>query len=265
MANQTEQRQRLYREKEREAIALATQGRWEEAVRVNRLLLDLFPNDVNALNRLGKALMELGRYPEAREAFQRALQVSPSNSIARKNLERLSQLEARGGGGRPRDHVAPPHLFIEESGKTCVTSLEQVASPEVLAQVAAGDTVHLQPQQGRVVVTTTTGQYLGLLEPKLARRLTRLMEGGNRYMAAVASVDPGRLDIVIREVYQHPSLVGVASFPSRIEDYSYFLPLEEDLEPEDLESEALSPDLVEGEEEGEEAAPVEEEEDEEEM
>jgi hypothetical protein len=42
------------------AIAHATRGEWEEAVVANRSLLELGP-DIDANNRLGKALAELGR------------------------------------------------------------------------------------------------------------------------------------------------------------------------------------------------------------
>ena len=42
------------------AIMLATQSRWEEAVQANLDVLRVFPNDVDALNRLGKASLELG-------------------------------------------------------------------------------------------------------------------------------------------------------------------------------------------------------------
>jgi Flp pilus assembly protein TadD len=42
------------------AIAQATRGEWEAAVATNEELIELGP-DVDAYNRLGKALAELGR------------------------------------------------------------------------------------------------------------------------------------------------------------------------------------------------------------
>ncbi len=62
----------------KEAIALATQGRWQEAMEINNEIIQACPEDVNAYNRLGKALIELGRYEEARDAFGRALEIAPS-------------------------------------------------------------------------------------------------------------------------------------------------------------------------------------------
>src|SRR5918999_955278 len=89
---QSEDRLRLKRLRSDKAIQLATQNRWEEAAELNRQILELFPNDVDTFNRLGKALLELGRYGEAREAYEQASQLAPSSTIAQKNLQRLAKL-----------------------------------------------------------------------------------------------------------------------------------------------------------------------------
>ena len=59
----------------REAIDLAMRGRWEEAVVANKDIIEIFPTDVSAYNRVGKALAELGRYTEAKEAYTKALEI----------------------------------------------------------------------------------------------------------------------------------------------------------------------------------------------
>jgi hypothetical protein len=61
-------------------------------------------------------------------------------------------------------------------------------------------------------VVTPDGDYVGQLEPKLGLRLLRLMNGGNRYVVALASLSEQR--VVVREVYQHPSQQGRPSFPA---------------------------------------------------
>jgi len=248
------QLERLRREKEREAIALATQGRWREAVEVNRAILALFPQDVHALNRLGRALAELGRYSEARSAFQRALEVDPSNSIARKNLDRLRGLEDRPQETPTGDRVASVQVFIEERGKTCRTRLQAPAPPEERVDLNPGEEVELQVQGDQVAVYSTRRRYLGRLEPRLARRLIRLMQGGNRYTAAIAAADQKGVEVIIREVFQHPSLMGVVSFPSPVEEYAYLVGMEN--------TEAEEPEEALGEEPALEEAPEEEEEEE---
>src|SRR5579859_5475385 len=87
---QPEERARIQRQLTDQAIKLALESRWEEAVAVNRQLLGAFPRDLSTLNRLGKALSEIGQYSEARQMYTEALEIDSTNSIARKNLERLA-------------------------------------------------------------------------------------------------------------------------------------------------------------------------------
>jgi tetratricopeptide (TPR) repeat protein len=190
------------------------QSRWSDAVATNRSILNEFPRDLEAYNRLGKALAELGRNREARLAFRRALEVSPHNAIAKKNLSRLSQL----GDDTPRSTVkssTPPHAFIEESGKAGVTSLMNLALPKMLLKMAPGHPIQLDMDGGGLKVADLTGEYLGQVEPKLASRIIRLIKGGNRYEATVTSVSEEELHVIIREVYQHPSQSGTVSFQLR--------------------------------------------------
>ena len=84
---------RLKRDLSRDAISLALQGEWERAAEVNRAILELFEGDVEAMNRLGKALMELGQYEEARQILDKVVIIAPYNNIAKKNLARLTSLE----------------------------------------------------------------------------------------------------------------------------------------------------------------------------
>ncbi|MFQ5860502.1 MAG: tetratricopeptide repeat protein [Dehalococcoidia bacterium] len=211
---QTDEKLKLRRNKSREAVQLALAGRWEEAVRVNGEILEHFPEDVEALNRLGKAFIELGRYDEAQEAFQRALRYSPHNAIAKKNLSRLTELRANGTLTPTSAPKVAPTLFIEESGKSGTTQLINPAPPHILAKMAAGDAVTLKVVDHSLLVENQEGEYLGQVEPRLGRRLTRLIRGGNCYEAAITSVNRNQIALILREVYRHPSLAGIAPFPS---------------------------------------------------
>ncbi len=92
MVHQAEDRATVRRQQGQAAIQLALRGRWEDAANLNKSIIDAFPTDVDSHNRLGRAMTELGRYGKAREAYQKALEIDPLNSIASKNLSRLSTL-----------------------------------------------------------------------------------------------------------------------------------------------------------------------------
>ena len=83
---------RLIRQSSKRAVALAMVGRWREAVETNKSIIENFPSDVDAYNRLGRAYMELGEYLKARQSYGRAKELDPYNAIAEKNLGRLSHL-----------------------------------------------------------------------------------------------------------------------------------------------------------------------------
>jgi len=206
-------RTRIRRQRAEQAIQLAMQGQWEEAAKVNRVIIDVFPNDVDAYNRLGKACTELGRYADARDAYGKALGLDPHNSIAQKNLARLASL---GEVAAPRPEAGTklsPHLFISETGKTGVTPLVRPAA-KVAARLTAGDEVFLRRENSALMVENAQGEYLGEVEPKLSMRLIKLIDGGNRYAAAIATLARDNVRIIIKETYQDPSQAGKLSFPA---------------------------------------------------
>jgi tetratricopeptide (TPR) repeat protein len=197
------------------AIQQAGTSQWEEAVLTNKNILQLFPTEPDAYNRLGKAYSELGQYTEARDAYSQTLIYSPKNTIARKNLDRLallqeSSVEIHLGSGR-----IDPQLFIEETGKTGATDLLTRATASTLARVAVGDKVQLHQIGHSIFARNSANEDIGQIEPRLANRLINFMEGGNRYAAAILAMEHGQVRLIIREEYQHPSMFGKVSFPSQ--------------------------------------------------
>ena len=128
MQNQTDDRIRLRRVLPEKAIQLAMQNRWSEAADVNRKIIELYPNDADAYNRLGKALLEMGRYRDALTTYKKAVELDPNNIIAKKNVDRLVHLAAQEPAApKPIRETKPangeperinPNIFIEETGKT---------------------------------------------------------------------------------------------------------------------------------------------------
>lgn len=214
MVFQAEDRARAKRQQANLAIQLALQGRWPEALQLNRAIIDSFPTDVDAFNRLGKAFTELGRYADAREAYMKALEIDSLNSIARKNLSRLATL---GEEAPPKaaSQKLSPQMFIEETGKTGITTLMR-PNMGVAARMTAGDQVVLQRNNGSLAIQTTGGEHVGEVEPKLGHRLMKLMDGGNEYVAAISALDQAQVRVFIREKFQHASQTGKLSFPPTV-------------------------------------------------
>jgi len=214
---QLSEKAKLRRQRTNEAIALAMQSQWDEAIAVNKSIIEIFPDDADAYNRLGKALTQLGRYAEARDAYSHALEIEPNNGIAKKNIDRLAHL--REAEAEPRNgRQVSSHLFIEETGKADVADLYRVAPRKVLVKIAAGDPVHLEAKGQSLTVESVDGEYIGEVEPRLGLRLIKLVQGGNRYTAAIVGVGEKGGKVMIKEVFQHPSQAGRPSFPARAAD-----------------------------------------------
>jgi tetratricopeptide (TPR) repeat protein len=206
-----EEEVRLTRQGAEQAIELAIESKWEEAATLNRSILETQPDDVDTWNRLGKSLLELGRYREAHDAYARSLALDPVNQIAKRNLERLEGLQ---DAAPRREGVAKvaQDLFIEEVGRSGTTVLRN-APRELLAALTAGDEVYLRAEEDVLQIANAGGDVLGSVEPKLGLRLLRLIHGGNQYAAAVKSLSDSDVEVIIKETYRDPSQTRL-SFPA---------------------------------------------------
>ncbi|MFN8630830.1 MAG: hypothetical protein U0838_11080 [Chloroflexota bacterium] len=243
---------RLKRQLAEQAIKQATDAHWSDAAETNRRLLELGP-DSEAENRLAKALWELGELGTAREHYVKALQLDPTNRIAERNIERLKVLLVEAGEktvpAKPGSK-APVSIFVEETGKTGFAHLTNLARPAELAQVNPGDAVELTPEGNRLIAISN-GIRIGVVEPRVAARLLKLMADGNKYLAGVTSLGDKDVRLIIREVYQDPRNYGKVSFPTAAkssdlrpytkgtllrEDEELEEDLEDDIEDEEIEN-----------------------------
>ncbi len=197
-----------------DAVQLAIAGKWEDAVKLNKFIVDNFGADEETQNRLGKALSELGRLKDAKAAYEAALKLNPMNSIAKRNAARINALLHQKEGLKVGGTRVDLNLFVEEMGKTVITTVEGAPS-DICSRVAAGDVAELKIEGDGISAETTRGVRLGLLEAKLARRLIKFMNGGTRYQAGLTSCEGATVKLIVRETYQDPRFAGKPSFPMK--------------------------------------------------
>ena len=198
-----------------EAINAARSAEWTDAVESNQKILEMGP-DVAAQNRLAKALWEQGELAQAREHYQSALALDPTNRIAERNIGRLRFLMAEAGSKTVAAGVgikASVGIFVEETGKTGFAHLIELANTTDLGRVNPGDLVELTPTVHRLAAKAN-GSRIGSVEPRVAARLLTLMADGNKYAAGVTSLGDKDVRIIIRETYQDPANYGKVSFPT---------------------------------------------------
>jgi hypothetical protein len=206
---------RMKRQLAEQAIASAAAGKWSEAADINRRLLEMGA-EAESENRLAKALWELGELGSAREHYQAALALDPTNRIAERNIDRLRTLLVAAGEktvAAQEGSKAPVRIFVEETGKTGFAHLIELPEAKKLAQVNPGDSVELTPEDNRLIAFSN-GMRIGVVEPRVAARLLKLIAEGNKYLAGVTSLGAQDVRIIIREIYQDPRNYGKVSFPT---------------------------------------------------
>src|SRR5436305_5628168 len=87
---------RLKRQLTEQAIAAATDADWEQAAELNKRILDM-GGDSEAENRLAKSYWEMGELATAREHYQAALALDPTNRIAERTISPLRMPLAQAG------------------------------------------------------------------------------------------------------------------------------------------------------------------------
>jgi len=187
------------------AVNAAKGGDWQKASFINEEILGLNPNDIGALNRLGLSYMQLDKSAKAKQCFKKVLELDSSNSIAKKNLEKIKNKLCTTPNFSQEN-------FIEEPGKTKIVELHRLAGKEILNRLNPGQTCELKIKN-RYISVETDSKYIGTLPEDLSFRLTKLINRKNRYECFVHSSSTKSCSIYIKEVKRSAKNVNIHSFP----------------------------------------------------
>lgn len=202
-----------------QAIQTALVGDWNLAISLNQELLKTNPNDIEALNRLAFALSVLGRVKEAKSIYQKVLSLDTLNPIALRGLKRLygtSQVKH----ANSNNNICQPtlkqlsNLFLEETGKTKVIELINIAEPKIIAILRTGEFVNLCIKRLKIFVLRKENQYIGMLPDNIGKRLIKLLKGGNCYEAYIKAVENNHVTIFIKETKRSQRFKNQPSFIS---------------------------------------------------
>lgn len=206
-----------------QAITYALEGSWSKAITINKEILSDNPNDIDALNRLARALAEVGNIDKARKTAKKVLKLDPFNSIAIKATDKWKGLKK---GETIVSGATKGGMFLEEPGKTKMISLLHLGDTKLLSTLDAGDIVSLKTHSHKICVNTQNGKYIGKLPDDLSAHLKKLIKYGNEYEALIKSVDKKGVKIFIRETKRAEKLTDIPSFSSEKIEYISFTPPE---------------------------------------
>lgn len=190
------------------AIAAAKSGDWQKAVELNQEILTTAPQDVSALNRLGMALLQTGEPKQAKEAFSQVLAIDKTNSIAKKQLDRIKS------NNTPPTPAFNKTYFIEEPGKTKIAELHRLSGKQVLDMLSVGMNCVLKLKNRYISVETENGTYIGALPEDISFRLTKLIQTGNTYHCSIHSCSNNQCSVYLKELIRSEKNKDIHSFPT---------------------------------------------------
>lgn len=195
-----------------QAIDAALNSEWEEALKINKKIIKLDPQNIDALNRQAKAYLELGKGNLAKKYYSEVLKIDPYNPIALKNLKIMKSFKPN-GQALPNNHAKlSPSLFLQEPGKTKMVNLLKVAEPQKLSQAYCGMPVQMAVKNRKITVIDLNGNYLGVLPDDVSHHLLRLFKGGNKYELFIKSIRVNSLQVIIKETFRSKKFKNQPSF-----------------------------------------------------
>lgn len=223
-----------------QAISAALAADWQEAIKLNQQIIDVEPENVDALNRLARASFELGDISASKKHYEKALKLDPYNQIAVKFLKRIEAFLKKGfkKGNypiTPSKMMINNDLFIEEPGRTKNITLLKVAEPQKLSLLSSGELVKLITKNRGVSVTDQDGEYLGVLPDDISHQLVRLIKGGNKYQAIIKTIKTNGLSILVREVFRSARFKNQPSFLDNLNNTITTYSSDHIIVPEDME------------------------------
>ncbi len=175
------------------AISEALIGNWKEAIKINKQILSNYPDDVEAVNRLSKAMFETGDLKKAQKYARAALRLDPLNTIAKKSLEKYSQAT-----GEVQSIKSAYTCFLEEPGKTKTVELINLGKKDVILSLSPGSPITLKCGQYKVSVLSGDGKHIGKLPDDTAAKLIKLTRAKISLIACIKSATEDKVKIFIR-------------------------------------------------------------------
>lgn len=205
-----------------QAIEAALNSKWDDALRLNKVIIKDDPQNIDALNRLARANFEIGKLNNAQKYYSLALKFDPYNPIAIKNLKIIKAFKKNGVTSPKANNLSNGYnghasqilssLFLQEPGKTKIVSLMKVAEPQKISRTYCGMEVDMTVKNRKLCIQDKEGTYLGVIPDDLSFQLLKLMKGGNKYDVYIKAIKFNGLTVLIREIFRSKKFRNQPSF-----------------------------------------------------
>ena len=91
----------------RHAISAALARNWKQAISANTALIQKDKTNIDALNRLGFAYLQTGKFTASKKIYELVLKLDPYNQIALKNRKKLANLKQKDVSKEQKESISP--------------------------------------------------------------------------------------------------------------------------------------------------------------
>ena len=192
------------------AIREASNNNWEKAKKLNLAVLNITKNNIETLNRLGISYMKLLDKKNATKCFQYVLKISPNNTIAQKNINKLQlNLPEK---KKSIDKIDTSNL-VNETGKSVNLKCNITNSKKIFNQgIDTGSKLTIKNEKTSIGIYKGNSKIL-IIENNIAKRISNLINLGNEYTCTVLGVSENSVNINIKEISKSNKTNQIISFP----------------------------------------------------
>ena len=195
-----------------DATQLALKGEWKKAITANKQILSMNKSDVSALNRIGKAQLELGKLKDSKKSYTKALQIDPLNAIARRNLKELEQMkDAKTLQGKKQntsnlEKLVRNEILIQTASRSAEFIIDKPNS-RAIQNLVPGTELAITTSTNGIEITNTKKVSLGSIEPRSSIRLKTCIDGGSKFEVIFKENFENTGIIQILETHRDPSVI----------------------------------------------------------
>ena len=195
-----------------DATQLALKSEWKKAITANKQILSMNKSDVSALNRIGKAQLELGKLKDSKKSYTKALQIDPLNAIARRNLKELEQMkDAKTLQGKKQntsnlEKLVRNEILIQTASRSAEFIIDKPNS-RAIQNLVPGTELAITTSTNGIEITSTKKVSLGSIEPRSSIRLKTCIDGGSKFEVIFKENFENTGIIQILETHRDPSVI----------------------------------------------------------
>jgi Flp pilus assembly protein TadD, contains TPR repeats len=125
---------------ETQAVEAAFNNNWKEAINLNKEILQIDKNNLDAILRLAFAYFQNQEFKKAKSIYKKGLKVQPNNPVILNYLKKIDIIEKKKSEAEKISRaLVNPEIFLEIPGKTKSVALVNLGQKEILAKLNIGE------------------------------------------------------------------------------------------------------------------------------